>query len=229
MLQTQNRAIALADRLELQVERLYGRYLAGDLDKDTFVALAAGVVAAANATAVAVGDAGLSAELAIRLGVTVGALGLGPEPVELDADRIERSLRNVLDADVDDPTVDDLDESRRRRLAQAVRSEPLITVATAVQRGMKGRRDTVAGWVRQTDNDPCPKCLEWADGVVRSVDTPMKRHNGCACIQQPVIDERPGFVVLEGSAPRTEPTPAADRGWTMWEDSPIGQLISNLA
>ena len=186
MERTQQASERLAAQAAAQVDALWARHVAGDLPLPSFRSLAAAVIVRANAAGVNVGDLGLAAELTRNLGRPVSPLGIRPDAVQVDHARVAAAIDTVLEADPQTATnAVELADSRRLRLSQVARSEPLLTVAATVQSGMISRG--IPGWVRQVDADPCPKCVAWADGVVRPASVPMARHNGCACIQQPVL------------------------------------------
>lgn len=215
MNQTQRASERLAARTAGRVEALWAQVATGVITLNQFRSYAAAVIVQANAAGVTIADLGLAADLTRNLGRVTPPLGVQPNSNQLDQTRVEAAIDTVLDMEPDE--VSDLSESRRLRLAQVARSEPLLTVATTVTAGMVARN--LPGWVRQVDADPCPKCIAWADGVVRPAGTPMRRHNGCACIQRPV-PYSPGTQAAR---------PAGQHEWTLWADSPVGQLISGIA
>jgi len=169
----------LADATAAQVEGLWARVDAGALSVPAFRAAASAVVARANARGVALADIGLTAEVMRQLGRRAVPLGLTPTAVQVDQSRMRADIDRVLDRH-GDPA-----DSPVAGLGDWARSEPLLTVATAVQAGLVARR--VGGWTRQLAGTSCARCTAWADGVVRSAGTRMARHKGCDCIQQPVF------------------------------------------
>lgn len=171
-------SLRLADRTGAAVAALYG-----SSDFDT---LAAALVVRANVRAAQLADLALVAEYRRQLRQAVAPLGLAPDELQIDEDRILAALTATLDDDPIDLTDDaELAASRRARLTQVARAEPLVTVSTAMHAAMSERK--VPGWVRLPDSNPCPACSRWADGVVRPSTVRMARHRGCACIQQPVL------------------------------------------
>lgn len=170
----QTASLRLADQTETAVLTLWAQVAAGSATVAEFRQEASALIAAANVAGVTIADIGLAAEVTRQLGTPTGPVGLQPSPQQVDQGRIAAGLDTVLATN--DPA---------KTLAGFVRSEPLLTVATAVQTGMA--RHGASGWVRATDSDPCKLCSGWADGRTRSVDTHMARHVGCACIQQPVF------------------------------------------
>lgn len=171
----------MSSRTEAQIVELWRQHLDGEFDLDRFVVLAAAVVARSNARAATIADLALAATIARQLGRSVGPVGI----VETsDQDVLRDAVRKVVDTEVE-AEGDDLAESRESRLARLARNEPLMTATKAMGAAMAARG--ITGWVRRTDVDPCPKCIEWADGVVRPPTVRMARHIGCSCIQQPVL------------------------------------------
>lgn len=176
----------LADDTASRVVALWAVVEAGGLSEAEFSPLAAALIATANAAGVTLADLGLTAEVTRQLRAPASPLGLLPDRVQTDQARIVAGLDSVIaEQPIGADTPDALAESRRARLARFARSEPLITVATAVQAGMRARG--AAGWTRQTAGKSCELCTGWADGMVRSPSVQMARHNGCDCIQSPIF------------------------------------------
>lgn len=176
-------SLRLADRTSRSLATLWRQHETGVITTDRFVQQAAVVVAAANARGVALADLAVTAELARFLRETVAPLGLVPLEVQTDRTRIAAALERVIATDHGD-TPAEVAESRAVRVARFGRDETLLTVATSTQRALVAFG--AAGWVRQTDPDPCPVCVGLADGKVRSNTIAMRRHKGCGCIQRPV-------------------------------------------
>jgi hypothetical protein len=148
-----------------------------------FLRLASLVVARANAAGVVLADLGVTAEAVRQLRRTLPPLGLRPDPVQLDQARIQLALTRIIGADIDTAdTPAELAASRRARVSRFGADEAHLTLATATQRALIARQ---AGWIREVDADPCPICIDLADGVVRPPTVRMARHRGCACIQAP--------------------------------------------
>lgn len=171
---TQRATRRLAEVTESRLVALWVAVGAGDLTVARFRSLGASLITRANQAGVQLADIGLTAEITRQLHKPASPVGLRPTPIQVDPDRIIADIDRVLTEA--DP------EPHLRRLA---RSEPLLTVATAVQNGMKARN--AGGWTRRLSGASCPLCTGWADGVVRSTDVTMVRHNGCDCIQSPVF------------------------------------------
>lgn len=172
---TQRASNRLADRTRARVVALWGLVRDGELTARQFRTEAAAVVAEANTAGVSLADLGLAAEITRALRTPTAPLGLVPNNVQVDQDRMDRDLERILERN-DDP---------EGELGDWAASEPLLTIATAVQDGMRQRG--IERWVRQLSGVSCPLCTGWADGVARSVETPMARHVGCDCIQAPVL------------------------------------------
>jgi hypothetical protein len=171
---TQTASNRLADRTRSRVVALWRLVAAGQLTRAQFRARAAAVVAQANTAGVSLADVGLAAEITRVLRVPTPPLGLKPNEIQLDQDRMADDIDRILDND--DPEA---------ALGDWAGSEPLLTVANTVQTGMAQRG--IERWVRQLSGTSCPLCTGWADGIARSVGTPMARHVGCDCIQAPVL------------------------------------------
>jgi hypothetical protein len=174
----------LAEDTSTKVLALWAAVESGELSQREFRSLAASLIATANAAGVTLADLGLTAEVIRQTRRPSVPLGLRPDRVQADQERIAVGLDGVLaeqPSRADTPEL--LAESRRARLSQFARSEPLLTVATAVQTGMA--RHGAQGWVRQTSGKSCPLCVNWDDGAVRPATVRMIRHNGCNCLPAP--------------------------------------------
>lgn len=171
---TQRSTRRLADRTRRIVEGLWQQVLSGTITFALFRSLAASAVAHANAAGVHVADIGLAAEVSRQLRQPVSPLGLRPDPVALDRARMGRDVDRLTA--YQDPLPS---------LSNWAASEVYLTVATATQVGMERRE--ISGWTRLLTEPSCPLCIDWADGIVRPTSVRMKRHNGCDCIQQPVL------------------------------------------
>jgi len=174
--------VKLAGRSERQAVALLAAYRAGRLDRETFVAVLAALVAGANTQAAALADLSLSASVSVALRRPVAPLGLLPP--DGDADRLLKAagtLSAVLEA-TPDP------EARVGRLARA---EPLETAARAYSDGM-ARSGQVTGWTRSLSGGACQLCTWWArDGRVWPADHPMPTHKGCTCTPEPTVTTEP--------------------------------------
>jgi hypothetical protein len=184
--QVQAASRRLAEATGNRLVALWSLVESGDLTTARFRQLASAAVASANMQGVSLADLGLTAEITRQLGRRAAPLGLLPTRTQTDQARIARNIDDIIGSTPASATsAADLSESRKARLHRLGRSEPLLTVATAVQTGM-ARRDA-RGWTRGLSGGSCPLCVGWADGVVRSTETRMVRHVGCDCIQSPVF------------------------------------------
>lgn len=175
MERTQIAANRLADDTRTKVTGLWVLVQNGRLTRSQFRTQASAAVARANTAGVSLADVGLAAEITRQLRTPTPPLGLLPNDVQVDQDRMGDDIDRITGR-VDDPTGE---------LGDWAASEPLLTVATANQEAM--RRRGIDRWVRVLSGTSCPLCTGWADGIARSTDTPMARHVGCDCIQQPIF------------------------------------------
>jgi hypothetical protein len=174
----------LARRTEREIAELWRRHQANLIDTETFIELAALVVARARARGVVLADLSVAAGAAAALSALPEPVGLTPP--DNDIERLETSVRTILEEDVATvATPEELVESQGSRLARLARDAPAEAVTWAMSHAMKSRKSI--GWVRSTDPNPCPMCTRLADGVVRSPDVLMKRHTGCMCVPEPVF------------------------------------------
>lgn len=175
MQKTQQASNRLADRTRATVTALWARHKAGELTLGQFRALSAAAVAQANTAGVAIADVGLAAEVSRHVRKPTRPLGLRPNAVQVDQDRMAADIDRMVER-LDDPEAE---------LGDWAASEPLLTTASSVQAAMQARG--IPGWTRQLSGTSCPLCTGWADGVVRSPGISMVRHKGCDCIQSPVF------------------------------------------
>ena len=169
--------VQLGDRADARIRALWQAHEQGRIGRDEFVDLAAVLIAQHRNRAVSAADVAVAVEIARQMGQPVTPVGLAAAD---DTDRLSRSVTTVLADDVEFDG-DDLTRSRSDRLARLSRAETLKAGVVATQAAwlLQGPSD---GWRRQTDRDPCPICVNWADGVVRPWTIRMARHTNCACI-----------------------------------------------
>lgn len=166
----------LADTTANQVGTVWAQVEQGDLDLGGFRAAAPVIVARANTRGVALADLIIASEATRQLRRPVPPLGLRPTRAQVDQERMRAEIDRILDLHPDD--------SPASGLTEWARSEPLVTVATAMQLGLRLRG---AWWVRSLTGTSCPLCTGWADGRARPPTVRMGRHRGCDCLQQPVF------------------------------------------
>jgi hypothetical protein len=172
----------LAARTERELQALYGRYEAGLLSKEQFVALAAALLTRARIQGVGLADLALTAEAIMQLREPTAPLGLTVP--DGDNGRLQRSVGSVLTVEVQ-AEGDDFRRSIKDRLLRLARDSAAEAAVWAYGVGMQQRG--AKGWVRVTDRDPCKVCQNLADGVVRSPSVVMKRHTGDMCVQSAVF------------------------------------------
>ncbi len=82
------------------------------------------------------------------------------------------------------------DDDRNRRTPTTTAAQRVGETSAPVARARRpapGRRrpmvgpNTIAGWVRVVDADPCYRCQQWDDGKLRPLDARMKSHPNCTC------------------------------------------------
>lgn len=179
------RAVALAAGTERDVLRLWHRHIDGTISERRFVAVAATLLAGANQRACSLADLAVTAAVIRHLRDVVPPLGLHPDPVEIDVDRLADVVDGVLAAEIASATtVDALAASRTSRLAITARAEPLTTTQNAMGRAMTERE--IPGWTREVSGRACSLCRSLA-GVVLPPNARMVRHAGCSCVQTPVF------------------------------------------
>jgi hypothetical protein len=166
--------LRLSGRSEEQATALFAAWQAGKVDDDTFVALLAAIVAAANNQATALADLSLATAVTVALRRPVVPLGIAP-PAE-DPERLRKAATTLL-------TVKNLTPERVARLARA---EPLETAARAYSAGM-ARSPHVRGWRRGLSGSACQLCEWWSrGGQLWPADHPMPTHKGCSCSPVPI-------------------------------------------
>lgn len=168
---------------EEAVTRGFDRFARKEVDEPTFVRAAAGRIGRANAQATTVADRAVAAQITRQTGKPTRPAGV--KPID-DQPRIRGAISRILHDDPKTPqTPQELTESRRGRLGRMANAEPHSAAQEATGEALK--RQGVFGWVRALAGGPCPLCERWADGAVRSPQTPMLRHVGCRCIQRPAM------------------------------------------
>lgn len=170
--------VALSEKSETAVIRVYRKYVAGEISKEATKSLLAAVIAQANSRAVALADLALAAQLMLALGEPVAVAGT-VAPLT-DTERLIAAAATVL-------AVAEESESSEAIVGRLGRNEPLSSAAESFSAGMKKNR-RVKGWVRDLEPDACQLCeWWWRDGRVWPAAHPMPRHPGCTCSQKPVV------------------------------------------
>lgn len=176
----------LADRTEQELVAAYDRYTRGALDKESFLVLAAVVLGRARTRGINLADVTLTAGLIRALRRRDAPLGLVLPDGDLD--RLSEAAGTILgDHLANAGGGKDLGAARRARFARLGRDSAAEAAVWGMRLAMITRE--IPGWVRVTDANPCRVCSNLADDVVRSPNVVMKRHTGCCCVQQAVIDE----------------------------------------
>jgi len=144
---------------------------------DDLADAAAVIVVGASAQATALADASLARTLhALPLGLTV--------PDERWS-IVRNATRKVVDEQAQRELGDEFDRSTGERLYRM--ADGMVGTAGREAYSAAMRSHGVGGWTRQlTSDNPCPLCLDLADGTVLSPDVPMVDHPGCSCTAAPV-------------------------------------------
>lgn len=169
----------LADRSSDALVALAERFKAGELTEDQYRALSVALVLRSKAEATAFADVALAADLTVKVGAAVPALGLLPAGGQ--AARLDKAFTTMLDAMDPGP----LDPSEAQRLSRLARDETLKSAQEARGEGIKRSRHTT-GWTRGLNPGACPICTGWA-GPVLPKSARMARHTGCSCVQTPAV------------------------------------------
>jgi len=164
----------VAEKCERDVLAVFDRFLAGELDRGTAIALIASTIAKANEKAVTIADLSLAATLMLQLREPVATVGLTAPPD--DTHRLLTAATTLL-------AVENL---TRERVARLARSEPLGRAADAYSEGIR-RNERVTGWTRQVSANACEVCQGLAGDVLPD-SVPMYHHPGCTCTPVPVTE-----------------------------------------
>jgi hypothetical protein len=156
------------------VAGLVAALLAAQMAEGEFHALMVATVLQANARAVTLADAALSATMTLGRRVAVPHLGLSLPPTE--PDRLSKAVQTTLTGESGDFAV---------RFTRLARAEPLTTGRRAFQEGMA--EHGVEGWTRKASLTACALCRGLADGSVIPINRQMIDHPGCTCVAVPVV------------------------------------------
>jgi len=202
------RLLALIRKVVRAILGLHTKYAEGDVERDVFVKTSAALIVGARAQARTIATLATRGEIEAQSGEP---LPLGPivptdeksrtgqsatgetgqmSGFESEEQRLIAAMEKVLDDD--DPT------SEANRLARIAENEPMDAATAAQLEAMNTEHERIAGWRRVMDNDPCGKCVTWAEnGKVFPLSEPMKRHTGDQCHMMPVlVDTRTGTELV---------------------------------
>jgi hypothetical protein len=180
-----------AGDVSTQVLAALAAYMAGTITLDAFVSVIVAFIQAGSLQAAALADLSLAAVLTTSTGTAVAPLGVGPGDHALDADRLRKATKTILD-DLNKPTTEDFDaeltkaQKRFLRLAEAEIKEAAARAYSAAV----AESTVVTGWTRGIDADACELCQWWSrGGKVWPADHKMPTHTGCTCNPVPVVKE----------------------------------------
>lgn len=170
------RMLELGGRAEAALLALWSAVEAGDLDAAAFLPAAVEVVRTVNTAAELAADMTVWVQLA-RAGVAAD-LPAALAGAASDPARILSGLQTILDGPAEDAGA---------RLGRYGRAEP-CTAGQNRAGAVIAAQDSVVGWTRGLDADPCQLCDWWSrDGTTWPKHHPMPTHTGCACVQIPVV------------------------------------------
>ena len=205
--QYQERAEELAAGTAASVLAVYAAMQAGGMPPAQAVAVIAATVNIANAAAWSLADVFTVAQVEEVTARPQPPTGAAPRD---ESARLTTAVETIL-GDLDEvtpkepPKADDPEqadkpdpvETAAMRLERLARSEPLEAGHVAVEVVIE-RIPRPIGWVRVLDDDPCERCVRWAeDGRVFDKDAHFKRHLNCNCQQR---------IVMPGSETRSSAT-----------------------
>lgn len=205
----------LATETAAAVLTVYAAWQTAEVGPNVAAAAIATVIATANAAATTLADLFVSAQIEAQTRVPQPPTGIAPRD---DTARLVKAVETIID-DVPEPKADaaeprpsvpeivveipdaaseivehddepDPADTAATRLERLARSEPLNTGQEIVVE-IVNRLPVVKGWRRALDADPCERCVRWAeDGKVFPPNYRLKRHFGCNCQQEIVVDDR---------------------------------------
>lgn len=163
---------ALAASTDERVQALYAAYERGEIDQDTFVAMATAVLAGGESKAVSLADLALAGALTAATAAVRTPVGLLP-----DTGAERRAVVAIHDALADpDPPA---------KLTINIRDAVLETAQRSYGTAM--RRQGVKSWTRRLNSGACELCRDLAGDVLPAA-ADMYRHKGCGCSQKPIIE-----------------------------------------
>lgn len=162
----QNGLVDLTDQYTDPIEAAYRRYADGDLDDDEAAAVITVAVLTAASRASALAD------------LTASTWLTGMDR----ADVLPLGITTTVDAADVKALLDDRDGPGRllSMLRARTYDAAAATWSTVIQ-----TRAPLKRWTRRTENTNCKVCNGLANGHQLAMSTPMYRHTGCRCVQQP--------------------------------------------
>lgn len=189
----------LAAAAQSQALAVYAAYQAGRLTRAEAVSVIAAVINGANASAVALADAGLSVQIEYATGQPAPATGITPTDA---AERLQKAVDSILDEEQPDNT--------QMRIERLARAEPLEAAQNATIDAIQ-HQPLVEGWTRQMDADPCQLCRWWwREGRIWPKEHPFQSHKGCNCTPKVVLAEHIESTVYTRRLKRNERSRTAD-------------------
>ena len=154
-----------------------GRYTSGQISLDTFVDLAATVVALGQQ------QGRLAAELAVL--AWLQSIGAAPVPVAappiehyMDSKRVRDAIWTVVGSGAQ--------EQLEMRLGRLAHAETVESSQRAFNEALQ-RSGLAEGWIRGLEAGACQLCRWWwREGQAWPVDHVMPTHKGCTCTPIPV-------------------------------------------
>lgn len=169
----------LAGDTQRKVAAVYAALQDGQVSRREAEQLIAAIINHANASSVALAEAGIIWQVQEVAAIPVPALGVAPLD---DHSKLVTAARTVLAASA-------VDDDPLMRLQRLARSEPLHAGHRAASEVMS-RHKAVEGWTRQMEAGACQLCRWWwRDGRVWPAAHPFQSHQGCNCQPKVVVAE----------------------------------------
>lgn len=175
----------LGETVSGQLVTLYEQTLEGRYTLEQFAQLGGILLEVATGEARIVGRLAFIGWLREAFGIPAAAAVFTDGPMMKDSAESAR-LAGALETILRESTAPGSDPTGRfRRLARA-------ETADAGHDGYRFEFDTahpeVTGWRRALNSGACELCRHWAhDGRIWPKDHPMPRHNGCTCVELPIV------------------------------------------
>lgn len=171
----------------------YAASLDGEMPTPDAVLLIAALVNRANAAAVTLADAFVSAHVEQVTGVAAPAVGVVPVDATerlvaaVQVILVEAEPKGVRRVDTPDTPVEPAPDRVAPRIERLARAEPLQTAQAAVIEVIT-EQPQVIGWRRAMDADPCELCRWWwSGGRIYKPTTVFRTHPNCNCQPEPVL------------------------------------------